>query len=84
MPHTRLWCDVGLCRLVPDASVFYAGTAAAAAAAKSVCAQCPFLFECQDAPPPRHGVVGGLDELERTAIERRRGIFRVLAPLSRA
>lgn len=76
------WWDGAACR-GQDASVFFAPSyfekreekLAREAIAKSICARCPVRLECLEyalATREPHGVWGGLNEMERRALLRRR------------
>lgn len=70
------WIREGLCVGVEDPEIFFPTRGAGKAdAAKAICAECPVRRECLRyalKAPEEHGVWGGLDEVERAEIRRRR------------
>lgn len=70
------WIRDGLCVGVADPEIFFPHRGAGKAdAAKAICATCPVRRECLRyalKAPEEFGVWGGLDEVERAGIRRRR------------
>lgn len=70
------WINHGLCVGVEDPEIFFPSRAPGQAdRAKAICAGCPVQRECRRyalKAPEEFGVWGGLDEVERAEIRRRR------------
>lgn len=73
VPETRRkpdWRDEGACREEP-AELFFDGTAAAEAEARSVCLRCPVMLTCREwaiSNREAYGTWGGMTERERRTI----------------
>jgi WhiB family redox-sensing transcriptional regulator len=68
------WKEQAACRGL-DTNVFFSDDEADKAAAKATCAECPVRAACLEfalASRQHDGIWGGLDELERRRLRRRR------------
>ena len=76
------WRDRAVCRTIMDLDVFFPpqGGNAAVNAAKEICKTCPVIVECREYAMRndiKHGVWGGLSELERRRLRRGTRVLRI-------